>query len=269
MSSECVGWAFRSSPYSGSVLLVHLAVADIANDVHDYELWALTKNIAAKARVSPGSTRRALLQMVADGYLELIEDRSSVNQASRYRFLMPEGGRAPRATSSDEGRAPRATRSRTTRDLSRTTRDQVAHHARHRELEGEREDQREAEREPDALFVLDAEQRPADRIERFDVFWKRYPRRVGKTAAAKAWERSTRTVDPDTILAGVERYRDECEQLRTEPRFIAHPATWLNQGRWDDDPLPSVPPPRSAGMITDRDGPSRELTDAEIWGDDL
>jgi hypothetical protein len=31
------------------------------------------------------------------------------------------------------------------------------------------------------------------------------------------------------------RYRNDPNR---EPEFTAHPATWLNAGRWDDDPLP-------------------------------
>ncbi len=69
----------------------------------------------------------------------------------------------------------------------------------------------------------------------FAAFWQAYPRRVAKLAAWRAYQRARRTVDAETILAGVRRYVEYVEQRGTEPEYIAHPATWLNAGRWDDE----------------------------------
>lgn len=73
--------------------------------------------------------------------------------------------------------------------------------------------------------------------EDFAIFWSAYPRRTAKLAALKAYERARRLDSAENILAGVERYR---RHLPEEVRFICHPATWLNQGRWmdeDDEPV--------------------------------
>ncbi len=68
----------------------------------------------------------------------------------------------------------------------------------------------------------------------FTGFWSVYPRRVAKKAAEKAWAKAVRAVDPNLIIAGAARYAD---QTRTsDPRFVKHPATWLNGGCWDDEP---------------------------------
>jgi hypothetical protein len=77
----------------------------------------------------------------------------------------------------------------------------------------------------------------------FDVFWKTYPRKVGKQAALKAWKAAVRLTDGDTIIAGARRLRDDPNR---EQQFTPHPATWLNQGRWDDEPLPA----RAVGKLT-------------------
>lgn len=66
----------------------------------------------------------------------------------------------------------------------------------------------------------------------FESFWLAYPRKIGKLAAKKAWERACRLATADAILAGLERYR---AHMPDDPQFRPHPATWLNQGRWDDD----------------------------------
>ena len=70
----------------------------------------------------------------------------------------------------------------------------------------------------------------------FEEFWDVYPRRVAKQAARKAFNAALSNADARTIIAGAKRLRDDPNRLQ---EFTAHPATWLNQGRWDDDPLPT------------------------------
>lgn len=80
----------------------------------------------------------------------------------------------------------------------------------------------------------------------FDQFWSTYPRRVGKISARKAWDKARKTVDSETIIAGAVRYAQE--RSGEDHEFTAHPATWLNQGRWMDDPAPI----KSAGVRLSR-----------------
>lgn len=69
----------------------------------------------------------------------------------------------------------------------------------------------------------------------FAGFWSVYPRRVAKKAAEKAWVKAVRSADANTIIAAAARYADQTKN--SDPRFIKHPATWLNGGCWDDDEL--------------------------------
>lgn len=75
--------------------------------------------------------------------------------------------------------------------------------------------------------------------QRFDEFWAAYPRKVGKEASRKAWRRIKPTADHHAmILAAIERAKN-CEQWRRDNgQYIPNPATWLNQGRWDDEVQP-------------------------------
>lgn len=66
-------------------------------------------------------------------------------------------------------------------------------------------------------------------------FYERYPRHTAKGAALRAWAKAVKLADPEVIIAGAERYRDDPNR---DDSFTAYPATWLNAGRWDDDPLP-------------------------------
>lgn len=67
-----------------------------------------------------------------------------------------------------------------------------------------------------------------------------YPRREGRGAARAAWDKAIRKAEPDAIIAGARRFAADPNR---EDGFTPHPATWLNQERWSDDPLP----PRSSG----------------------
>lgn len=67
----------------------------------------------------------------------------------------------------------------------------------------------------------------------FDSWWQIYPRRIGKGAARKAYARALTLTDEDTLWWGVKAYSAASEG--EDPRYMKHPATWLNQECWDDE----------------------------------
>ena len=67
----------------------------------------------------------------------------------------------------------------------------------------------------------------------FDQFWKAYPKKVGKQAALKAFQRVK--VPLETLLTAIDRQKRGEQWSRDNGRYIPNPATWLNQGRWDDE----------------------------------
>ena len=69
----------------------------------------------------------------------------------------------------------------------------------------------------------------------FDDFWKTYPRKAAKVAARKAWDKLKPNDDTlQAILKDIQRRRDGAWK-DAEERFIPHPATYLNQRRWEDE----------------------------------
>jgi hypothetical protein len=77
--------------------------------------------------------------------------------------------------------------------------------------------------------------------DRFEQFWQIYPRHEVKVKARQVFERIN--PDDDTLKAmlqwiGQAKYSKQWQS----PHFIPHPATWLNQRRWEDDvpPLPEI-----------------------------
>lgn len=71
----------------------------------------------------------------------------------------------------------------------------------------------------------------------FDAWWSIYPRKVGKDEARRAYTKATRTITADELLDATTRMSNDPNLPET--RFIPHPATWLNAGRWDDEPYPA------------------------------
>ncbi|WP_342620837.1 hypothetical protein [Rhodoferax sp. GW822-FHT02A01] len=75
-----------------------------------------------------------------------------------------------------------------------------------------------------------------DLLPLFEKFWKAYPKKVAKDAARKAFEKRK----PDQTLLdkmiGAVQVQTTSEQWQKDKgQFIPNPATWLNQGRWEDE----------------------------------
>lgn len=71
----------------------------------------------------------------------------------------------------------------------------------------------------------------------FARFWEAYPRKVGKGEARTAWAKVIKSgVDPEQVIAGTVRYRDDPQRRRKDIEFTKHPGPWLNAERWTDQP---------------------------------
>ena len=73
---------------------------------------------------------------------------------------------------------------------------------------------------------------------RFAEFWKEYPKKVGKAGCLKAWTRLKPTADLfDQIMNTLAKQKASDQWRREGGRYIPNPLKWLNQGRWDDEPI--------------------------------
>ncbi len=80
----------------------------------------------------------------------------------------------------------------------------------------------------------------------FEAWWKLYPRKVDKGHARKTYRTARTKTDAATLLNAVESFAETCRRSGTEPKFIAHAATWLNGERWTD-----TESPRPRGNLTE------------------
>lgn len=72
-------------------------------------------------------------------------------------------------------------------------------------------------------------------ISDFDIFWKAYPKKTGKVKCLSLWKK----IKPDVneILKTLS-WQKSSEQWKKEGgQFIPNPLTYLNQGRWMDEPF--------------------------------
>lgn len=84
----------------------------------------------------------------------------------------------------------------------------------------------------------------------FNRFWAEYPLKVGKGAAWKSWQKLTKGEDEAAfaemlVLHLTERKKTDAKWI--EGRYVPQPATFLNQGRWDDEYQKAKPAGRQTG----------------------
>lgn len=78
----------------------------------------------------------------------------------------------------------------------------------------------------------------------FLAFWAEYPKKTGKDAAYRAWQskkRERRLPDMDELIRALHRAKDSAQWQEDGGKFIPNPATWLNQGRWEDEQMEEAP----------------------------
>ena len=83
-------------------------------------------------------------------------------------------------------------------------------------------------------ILTDRKEKSAALDRAFDKFWACYPRHTAKQDAKRAFIK----VSPDdalfeTMLTAIQRQK-QTDQW-SDPRYIPHPATWLNGRRWEDE----------------------------------
>lgn len=73
-------------------------------------------------------------------------------------------------------------------------------------------------------------------VKRFNVFWKAYPKKVGKGAAERAWRKIKPTEALlQRMLVAIDKGKSSKQWNKENGQYIPNPSTWLNQKRWEDE----------------------------------
>jgi len=63
----------------------------------------------------------------------------------------------------------------------------------------------------------------------FRLFWRLYPKKVGRGAALKSWISQELEEHGEMIVSKLKAY-----QFPEDKTYVPHPSTFLNQWRWED-----------------------------------
>lgn len=209
MSIRLMTWVWANSPYAGQRLLLHLALADFAND--EGICFPSHGTLAKKARCSTGWVSQTIKQMIADHLIEIVEPAGQGRgKVGRYRLLKGD----------------------TELDLFEPLGHTVAAVRSHSD--------------GSASYLLNR-QEPSNTNDDFDRLWQQYPRKTAKGVAQRAFARVMRRDDAptvDVLIAAVERYAQPFLSGAVQMTYCAHLATWLNGERWlDEQPQTFEPQP--------------------------
>ena len=86
----------------------------------------------------------------------------------------------------------------------------------------------------DTVHKKKPQDKPADLL--FDEFWKAYPKKQGKDLAKTSFVK--RKVSKELLqqmLQAIDQQKSTDQWKKESGQFIPAPATWLNQGRWQDE----------------------------------
>lgn len=87
--------------------------------------------------------------------------------------------------------------------------------------------------------------KPAD--DRFAEFWLRYPRKVAKADAEKAWNAAHINGEYQQVIDALEAQKRTEQWTRDEGRFVPYASTWIRHQRWRDE-LGQKPSPLAAAF---------------------
>lgn len=98
-----------------------------------------------------------------------------------------------------------------------------------------------------------------NKLSMFDEFWRVYPRKHNKVTAKKAWDKAIKKEKPEVIYDKARDFADDPNL--PEPRYVCLAATWLNQERWNNPPLPEL---RSRRRVSGVEAEALERGQAEL-----
>ena len=237
MSVEAISAVLHNSQAKGTTKLVLIG---IANHEGDGGSWPSIATLCKYANCSDTRVRSAIKWLVANNELEVERNRggNSYTRTDRrpnlYRVLVPsyEGNRgSPRQEKRGQLSSERG-------QLFEATGSTPVH--------------------PNRPIEPSLLEPSIDNT--FDLFWNTYPRRTAKQAARNAFKKAVKLVPASTIINAAGRFAQDPNR---EDEFTPHASTWLNQGRWDDDPLPTKGTKRTARLRALEDLTSSNLQD---WG---
>jgi len=71
-------------------------------------------------------------------------------------------------------------------------------------------------------------------VDDFDIFWQHYPKKTGKEAARKSFNKIRPNIE--VVLEALNWQKKSEQWFKNGGQYVPNPATWINQHRWEDQP---------------------------------
>ena len=219
---------WESGPEDRGELLVMLALADFADDRG--RCWPSIATIAKRARMTTRSAQRILRKLQEVGAVTI---STGTGRAGCNEYVLTPDARVTPDTVSPLTPVSPPPDARVTPPLTPVSPEPSLNHQEPSEIYT-----------PAQLTLVAPPKKPPDL---FSEFWDRYPKRVGKADAQKAYTKALKKITHDDLMFALSERLPALEAK--DKQYRPNPATWLNQERWTDD--------IDASSDTGRSGPSR------------
>ena len=212
MSVKYINWAFQIEGLNPTKKVILIALADNAND--DGQCWPSISKLCKKTGIGTKTTLRSNLKdLVKLGFVSVENRVRSNGSIASNMYTLLDGSKINLGLEID---------TRTGSELGGGTGSELGVPY-------------EPSLEPSLEPPINIDQK--DFEIKFDRFWKRYPRKVGKKKALKAFAKIDIKNDDTwrSIMFGLTEFVKYCEIKNKEKEFIKHPSTWLGDECWNDE----------------------------------
>lgn len=257
MSIGVMTWVWTHSQSRNGARLVLLAIADCASD-DGGNAWPSIDTIRRKANLKSDRTVQAAIKELVDlGELK-VKANAGPGGVNRYTVIMRTPVPTPARFAPPQDLHPAEFAGVETEPESDTTPQdppQNLHPANSAppqnlrqtpaNIAGEPSLNRPTKKTPSSSKKRSTRSNePEPEHPRFAEFWTAYPKKVAKPKASKIFSRVVANgADPDAIIRAAARYRDDPQR---STNYTAHPTTWLNDERWEDQ---AAEPPPDSGLF--------------------
>jgi hypothetical protein len=211
MSVESISWALRARNISAMEKLVLIG---IANHDGDGGSWPSIATLAMYANSSTRTVQRCIQSLADAGFITVEQNAGGTmhtrndRRPNHYVIHRPKNGVTPMSPRDNNGVTSDAQRG----DIAMSPEPSLNH--------------------PKPSLA----QLPLSVSTSFDAFWEIWPRRVGKGAARKAYDRALKRATIDEIHEGARRVAALWKTMPPADRqFVPYPERWLNADRWADE----------------------------------
>jgi hypothetical protein len=233
VSVKATTWAWEQPTRSSGQRLVLLALADHASEHDDetgYTCWPKISRLSEMTGIGDSQVRAHIGALCDDGLVEKVERKVYGTRAGPNVYRLPVEQRSKtaggQAVKTAGGQAVKTAGGQAVIPLPEPLQSEPV----------ERTGQLDVLEPWEAMFIQ---------------FWESYPRKVAKPAARKSFKtKMSKMTAPqmELMIGGTNAWLAHWELVGTEEQFIPHPATFLNQERYNDHPPQAALPTKQSAV---------------------